>query len=194
MSQPFPTDMDTRVLKDDYCNYDLIARCWNDEYRGVVWKNKVRVANCDGLDLDEIMDELRAIVDQLQADKRKARGRKKISAEDLASAIQGIEHKLSRAQKMMLVVHNRAPANTLSVKGLSRLGDYSNPEDAFADYAAIARRLSDELAFSPKLKNKTAYPDITLLFEEEVCQGAVTLETTMTLNQDMIAALSILGW
>lgn len=194
MVQPPALNMDKRVLKEDYCNYDLIARCWNDEYRGVVWKNKERVADCEGLDLDEIMVELRAIVDQMQADKRKERGRKKVTPEHLAEAIRGIEHKLSRGQKMMLVVHNRAPGNRVSVKGISRLGDFATPEAAFADYASIARRLSDELAYSPKLKKKTAYPDITLLFEEEICQGRVTPETIMTLSADMVAALAILGW
>ena len=43
---PLPViEIDKRILKDDYCNYDLIARCWNDEYRGRVWKNKQRVAD-----------------------------------------------------------------------------------------------------------------------------------------------------
>ena len=60
-------ESDKRILKDDYCNYDLIARYWDDAYRGRAWKNKQRVADCEGTDLDEILQELRSIVDDIRA-------------------------------------------------------------------------------------------------------------------------------
>lgn len=74
---PLPlVEADKRVLKEDYCNYDLIARFWNDEYRGRVWKNKERVADYEGADLEEIMDALRAIVDEIQQESASAAARR----------------------------------------------------------------------------------------------------------------------
>ena len=77
MPQLSLVESDKRVLKEDYCNYDLIARFWNDEYRGRVWKNKERVADYEGTDLEEIIGALRVIVDEIQQEKRKLRGKKK---------------------------------------------------------------------------------------------------------------------
>jgi hypothetical protein len=112
-------ESDKRVLKEDYCNYDLIARFWNDEYRGRAWKNKERIADYEGTDLEEIIDALRAIVDDIQQEKRRQRGKKKPAAREIADAIIGIEPKLSRTQKMMLAIHGKSPGQRLSVKAIS---------------------------------------------------------------------------
>lgn len=187
-------ETDKRVLKEDYCNYDLIARCWNDEYRGRVWKNKERVADFDGTDLDDIMRELRSIVDEIQHRKRQRRGRRKPSAREIADAIVGIEPKLSRAQKMMLAIHGKAPGHRVMVKGIGRVGEYATPELAFADYAQIARRLCDELAYNPGSRRKEIYPGTPLVFAEEIDIGTVSAETVLTLRPEFAEALELLKW
>jgi len=194
MPQGAPLELDKRVLKEDYCNYDLIARCWNDEYRGVIWKNKERIADYDGMDLDEIMAELRDVVDEMQAEKRKARGRSKPGAEELAEAIRSIEPKLTRPQKMMLILHNKSPTKKVSIKGLSRVGEYTDEEAAFRDYAVVAQRLSDELAYAPRPRKKNAHPTASILFEEEIIEGKVDAETTVTLRPEIVEALTLLQW
>jgi hypothetical protein len=187
-------ETDTRVLKEDYCNYDLIARCWNDEYRGRVWKNKDRIADYDGTDLDEIMRELREIVDGIQHRKRQRRGKKKPTAREIADAVIGFEPKLSRAQKMMIAIHAKAPAQRLAVRAISRLGDYATPELAFADYAQAARRLADELAYSPGSRRKDVYPGTAVMFTEEVCVGSISSDTVLTLRPEVAKALELLKW
>ncbi|MCB1632017.1 MAG: hypothetical protein H7A12_03425 [Pseudomonadales bacterium] len=187
-------ESDKRILKDDYCNYDLIARYWDDEYRGRAWKNKQRVVDCDGTDLDEIMQKLRSIVDDIQAEKRRQRGRRKPSSREIADAILAIESKLSRAQKMMLVIHGKSPGYRISVRAIARVGDYASPEAAFEDYAEIARRICDELAYLPGQRRKDQYPGITLLFNEEIVIGSVTPETTLTLRPEIVKTLELLAW
>jgi hypothetical protein len=194
MSQLAFIESDKRVLKEDYCNYDLIARCWNDEYRGRVWKNKERIADCEGTDLDEIMGSLRAIVDEMQHEKRLQRGKKKPTPREIADAIVGIEPKLSRAQKMMLAIHSKSPNQRLGVKALGRVGDYATPEGAFADYAEVARRVCDELAYHPGSRKKDHYPGVALFFNEEILVGSVTADTVLSLRPDIGKALEILKW
>lgn len=194
MSQLAFTETDKRILKEDYCNYDLIARCWNDEYRGRVWKNKARIADCEGTDLDEIMVSLRAIVDEIQQQKRRQRGKKKPTPREISDAIIGIEPKLSRAQKMMLAIHSKSPNQRLTVKAISRVGDYATPEGAFADYADVARRVCDELAYSPGSRKKDHYPGVALFFNEEIVIGSVTADTALSLRPDITRALEILKW
>ena len=194
MSLRSKVELDERVLKEDYCNYDLIARCWNDEYRGRVWKNKQRVADCEGADLDEIMTELRAVVDGIQHEKRQSRGRRKPGAQDLADAITGFEPKLSRAQKMMLSIHAKAPGQRLMVRAIARVGDYANVDHAIEDYLEIARRLADELAYHPGSRRKDIYPGTALLFTEEFVIGEIADDTVLTLRPDILKALEILRW
>lgn len=191
--KPF-VELDTRVLKEDYCNHDLIARCWQDEYRGRVWKNKEKIADFEGSDLDEIMQELREIVDGIQQEKRRLRGKKKPSPQDIANAITGIEPKLSRAHKMMLAIHAKAPGQRVTVRAIGRLGDYASSELAFEDYAQLARRLCDELAYNPGGRRKDTYPGTALLFTEEVVVGEVGADTLLTLRPDVAKALEILKW
>lgn len=187
-------EMDDRVLKEDYCNYDLIARCWNDEYRGRVWKNKQRIADCEGADLDEIMRELRAVVDGIQHDKRQSRGRRKPSPKEIADAILGFEPKLSRAQKMMLAIHAKAPGQRLMVRAIARVGDYASPEHALEDYVEIGRRLADELAYHPGSRRKDVYPGTALLFLEELVAGAHNADAVLTLRPEVAKALEMLRW
>jgi hypothetical protein len=194
MSQASLISIDSRVLKEDYRNYDLIARYWNDEYRGRIWKNKQRVADCEGADLDEIMAELKAMVDQLQADKRRQRGRRKLGAGDLAEALRGIEPKLSRAQKMMLSLQSRATNHSISVKSLMRLGEYGTEGPAFEDYLAIGRRLADELAYNPSIKRKGASPAQVMLLADLVNEGRLAPETVLVMRADLVSALETLGW
>ncbi len=192
---PLPViEIDKRILKDDYCNYDLIARCWNDEYRGRVWKNKQRVADFEGSDLDRIMLELRAIVDGIQAEKRRQRGRRKPTPRELADAILAIDFKLSRAQKMMLAIHAKSPGQRITVRAIGRVGDYASAEAAFEEYAEIARRVCDELAYQPGSRRKDHYPGITLLFLEDVGIGSVTHDTALTLRPEIVKALELLAW
>ena len=187
-------ESDKRVLKEDYCNYDLIARFWNDEYRGRVWKTKERVADYEGTDLEEIMDALRAIVDGLQQEKRRQRGKKKPAAREIADAIIGVEPKLSRAQKMMLAIHAKSAAQRLNVRAISRVGDYASAEGAFAEYAEVARRVCDELAYNPGSRKKDHYPGAALFFEEEIIVGSVNADTVLTLRPEIGRALEILKW
>lgn len=187
-------ESDKRVLKEDYCNYDLIARFWNDEYRGRVWKNKERVADYEGTDLEEIMDALRAIVDGLQQEKRRQRGKKKPAAREIADAIIGVEPKLSRAQKMMLAIHAKSPAQRLNVRAISRVGDYASAEGAFAEYAEVARRVCEELAYNPGSRKKDHYPGAALFFEEEIIVGSVNADTVLTLRPEIGRTLEILKW
>lgn len=194
MSQLSYSETDKRVLKEDYCNYDLIARCWNDEYRGRAWKNKERIADFEGNDLDEIMAELHAIVDRIQQQKRKSRGKKKPAPQEIADAIIAIEPKLSRAQKMMLAIHHKAPGQRVTVKAIGRVGDYAGAEGAFADYAVVARRVSDELAYAPGSRRKDVYPGIALLFNEEIAIGSVGADTVLSLRPEINKALEILKW
>lgn len=187
-------EMDDRVLKEDYCNYDLIARCWNEEYRGRVWKNKQRVADCEGADLDEIMRELRAVVDAIQHDKRQERGRRKPTPKEIADAIASFEPKLSRPQKMMLAIHAKAPGQRLMVRAIARVGDYSSPDAALADYVDVGRRLADELAYHPGSRRKDAYPGTALLFTEELVAGDANADSVLTLRPDITRALELLRW
>ena len=137
-------DTDNRILKEDYFNYDLIARYWNDEYQGRIWKNKEKIAACDGDDLDEIMTKMKAMVDDLQAEKRNSRAKRKLVAKDYANGLRGVEPKLSRTQKLMLSLQMRAPGHLISVKSLVRLGDYGTAQKGFDAYLDIANRLTTD--------------------------------------------------
>ena len=183
---------DNRVLKEDYRNYDLIARYWNEEYRGRIWKNKERIADYGGTDLDEIMARLKVVVDQIQAEKRKNRGKRKPSATEIAEGLRGIEPKLSPSQKMMLSLQQRAPGHIISVKSLNRLGDYGCPQKAFDAYLQIATRLSDELAYTPSVRRKGSKAKLALMCEE-ISASDVVPELALTLKPELVSALELLG-
>ena len=187
-------EIDTRVLKEAYCNDVLIARSWHDEYRGRVWKYKDRIADFEGTDLDEIMLELRAIVDELQSEKRRKRGKRKPTPTEIAAAIASVEPKLSRPQKMMLAIHGKAPGQRVMARAMTRVGEYASAELAFTDYLQVARRLADELAYAPGSRRKDVYPGTAVLFTEEITQSAVGADTILALRPEVAKAMELLKW
>jgi hypothetical protein len=146
MLAPQETQIDTRILKAEYRNYDLIARYWNGEYRGRIWKNKEKVADYDGDNLDIIFENLTSIVDQIIEQKKKARGDNSIDDSAYLSAFTGILPKISPDQSAMLTLHANASKHTATLEELRLAGNFSSLKIVADQYLKVAKRLCDELS------------------------------------------------
>ncbi len=137
---------DSRILKIEYRNYDLIARFWKDEYRGRIWKNNEKIADYAGNDLDSIVENLKKIVDKKILEKARQQGDKPYSENEFTAAFKAIYPKIKDGQKAMLSAHSHAPFVTLSLEKLRLAGDYSTLELVLEGYKAVSIHLMDELA------------------------------------------------
>jgi DNA-binding SARP family transcriptional activator len=95
---------------------------------------------------------------------------------------------------MMLAIHGKAPGQRVMMRAMTRVGDYASAELAFADYAQVAHRLSDELAYAPGSRRKDVYPGTAVLFTEEITQSAVGADTILALRPEVAKAMELLKW
>lgn len=142
---------DQRVIREDYRNYDLIARYWDGCYRGRLFKLKERVADIEGEDLDAIVQELRNTVDALVHDRQKQR-KKEPTVGEWQAALTALQPRLKEEQRAMLLTHARAEEGTATLGLLQRAGHYPTVPAAITHYAALALRLADEVGYNPPAK------------------------------------------
>jgi hypothetical protein len=145
------TSIDSRVIREDYRNYDLIARYWDGSYRGRLFKLKERIADIEGEDLDTIVNELRSTVDNLVTTKQKSR-KKEPTVGEWQAALTALAGKIREEQKAMLMVHARADEGTAPLTLLQRAGHYPSVPQAITHYSQIAQRLADEVGYLPPQK------------------------------------------
>lgn len=142
---------DQRIIREDYRNYDLIARYWDGCYRGRLFKLKERIADIEGEDLEAIVQELRSTVDQLVHERQKLR-KKEPTVGEWQAALSALQSRLKEEQRAMLLTHARAEEGTTSLGLLQRAGHYTSVPSAIAHYAAMAQRLADEVGYNPPAK------------------------------------------
>jgi hypothetical protein len=142
---------DQRIIREDYRNYDLIARYWDGCYRGRLFKLKERIADIEGEDLDSIVQELRNTVDQLVNERQKQR-KKEPTVGEWQAALTALQSRIKEEQRAMLLTHARADEGIANLALLQRAGHFTNMNAAISHYASLAQRLADEVGYYPPAK------------------------------------------
>ena len=173
--------IDMRVLKEDYRNYDLLARYWNGQYRGRVWKNKQRISDFiadldEGVSLESILKHLKQTVDKLIEEKLRVSPRNKISEKDIQHALIEIAGKITGEERRLLVFHSCQVGQCATINQLNRQ-DCGNVQEV---YTHIAKRIWDELG----------YPET---YNLEIILGSHDCES-MTLRKAVINCIHLLKW
>src|SRR5690606_28506279 len=100
--------IDKRIVKEEYRNYDLVARYWEYCYLGKIWKNRkaVEEVDADGDEgIDELIVKMKQRVDQFIAEKQKARDNHPPTQADLVAAFKEISEKMSILERLVLKHH-----------------------------------------------------------------------------------------
>lgn len=130
----------------DYRGYELVAAKRDGRFQGVVWKNKKRAGSCVGTSIDDVMAQLRALVDETLGAMAKARTAPP-SGEEYVEALKSILKKLSDSHVAMLKAHYRAPDQTLTATELARAAGYSAYSAANLQYGNVGKLLHEALPF-----------------------------------------------
>lgn len=181
-------DIDKRIIKQDYRNYDLVARFWQGGYRGKIWKNNKSVDQIDGSSIEEILQSMRSMVDKLVDEKLQIRQQTAPTAEEIEQALFAIEDKISWPQRTMLMRQAQTQDGSISVQDAQKTAGFSSTTEVLLSYAEIAKRLSDELGYWPQTAPGQD-PALSILLAESPDQGA-----TMVLTTDAVAAIGRLKW
>jgi len=183
---------DQRIVREDYRNYDLIARYWDGCYRGRLFKLKERVADIEGEDLDAIVQELRKTVDQLVHDRQKQR-KKEPTVGEWQAALSALHSRLKEEQRAMLLTHARAEEGMASLALLQRAGHYTSVPSAIAHYAVMAQRLADEVGYNPPAKGYDPAALTVLLGKPFAIKDAAPTDT-IVLRAHLREAIRLLAW
>ncbi|MDT8399641.1 MAG: hypothetical protein RQ899_13610 [Pseudomonadales bacterium] len=183
--------IDTRIVKEDYRNYDLVARYWEYGYRGKIWKNRKSVEDIDAVDnegIDELLQKLRTRVDELIEAKRKARRNKAPTQVEFNTSLKSLETKISLSERQVLKAHAAAVGAAMTLDKAQRLGDFFSPSAALLMYSGLARRLCEELAYTPSAA-RGLDATLSILLAEIREQGSV-----LVLNDMAVTAIMQSNW
>lgn len=181
---------DKRILREEYRNYDLVARYWEYGYLGKIWKNRKAVEELDAEGdegLDELMVRMRAMVDSLIAEKTKARKNRAPANAELLEGFQDIAEKLTALEKLLLKHHAEVEGGEARLEYLQRLLNLTNADSLLEIYSRIGQKLNDEIGYNPRA-SKGQKPALKLLLDEP------SAKTKLKLNESVQLIVLGMGW
>ena len=183
--------IDKRIIKEEYRNYDLVARYWQYSYLGKIWKNRhaVEEVDAEGEDgLDELIRIMKTRVDEMLEAKRKARKQGAPTAAEYRQAFMEIAPKLSHVERLLLKAHAAGAKGEIEVDKLLKASGYSSYAPLLVSYSIVAQRLCDEIPWRPRkaLAGCTTLAILLQPFAEE--------DPTLTLQKNAFEALSQMDW
>ena len=131
-------------LVEDYRGHELVAAKKDGGFQGVVWKNKKRAGKCVGTGMDDVMSQLRGLVDETLGAVARARTAPP-DGDEYVGAFKFIAKKLSGSHLAMLKAHYRAPDQTLTPTELAKAAGYSNYNAANLQYGNVGKLLNEVL-------------------------------------------------
>ena len=134
-----------RILKENYRNYDIVARFWQGELRGVVWKNKKRIVDITDTSFDDIVQKLRNKVDILVADRVARRGNLEPTDDQIMDAIHEMFPSLTPIQRRFLRHHLNYPGYVAPAKLLMKRCGLTSFTELLLEYVQVNQKISDEI-------------------------------------------------
>ncbi len=181
-------EFDRRILKEDYRNYDLVARYWKGRYCGRIWKKNETFDEFEGDSLEDIIQHMRDVVDQHIDQKIRQRGNREPSMSEIADAFNLIWKKLKPSQIRLLHTHARAQDGSISMADLQDLSGYSSSAEMLLDYADIGNRLINELGYLPKSGNNLD-PALSVLLEVDGTRSH-SIDGKWVLKNDIVSVIN----
>ena len=145
---------DKRIIREEYRNYDLVARYWEYGYLGKIWKNRKAIEEIDAESdesLDDLVQRMKAHVDALILEKSRARKNRSPSRSELEEAFYGSESRVTALEKLLLRdCAENCGEEGVTIKHLQRLLNLSSTDSIHELLGRIGNKLNDELGYEPK--------------------------------------------
>ncbi len=160
--------IDKRIIKEDYRNFDIVARYWKATYRGCIWRNQSRVHEIHGDSIDEVVVNLKKHINNLILEKSKQRGNQIPNVTEIEIALLAIKPLLSQEQLLMISAHAGEPDRRMTLDELSQASQYNWPMLAMINYVDISRRLCDEIGYLPSdVQDPIDYRSLLISHEQD---------------------------
>lgn len=136
--------IDARIIKTEYRNYDLIARFWNGQYRGRIWKNKLKIADYVGDNLDLILENLTSIVDEV-VKQNAEESRFNTPYANYLTAWTAIWQKLTAQQLALMHQLSQPQSRSMKLDELLETGNFSSRRECIQSMESLAQRYATEI-------------------------------------------------
>lgn len=183
--------IDRRIVKQEYRNYDLVARFWEISYLGKIWKNRKAVEEVEpegDEGIDELVEKMKARVDEIIGKKLRARDNQPPSAAELAAALHQVAPKFNQVEIQLLKAHSACSNGLASMDILQKVTGYHSTAAVLMTYSNIAQRLCDEIPCQLKV-TPGGYPAVNLLLRQVPKD-----HRSLTLKKDAVRAIAEMQW
>ena len=131
-------------IVESYRGYEIVAAKQTGTCKGVVWKGREQIHACTGVSLEEIVRDMKDLVDQQHDERFKART-KPPEQEEYIEAFRKILSRLSDSHLAMLKAHFYAPNQTMTATQLANAAGYAGYSSANLQYGTVGKMLNDML-------------------------------------------------
>ena len=190
-SEPDEIIIDKRIIKEEYRNYDLVARFWEYGYLGKIWKNRKAVEEVEAVDdegIDDLVAKMKELVDHFIAEKQAARGNQAPAQADLIAAFKEVSEKMSILERLVLKHHAECSNGAFDMDRIQRLTGYSSAAAVLMTYSKVAQRLCNEIGYRPKDSGDT-FPALSVLLK-----AVPKDQQSLTLKKDVVKAIREMNW
>lgn len=145
--------IDKRILREEYRGYDLVARFWEYGYLGKIWFNRRPVEEIDASDnqtLDDLIRQMRAMVDGLIAEKSRARKNRPPSQAEVNDTFRAVADKFTPLEKLLLKTHAEEEGGVSTMGNLQRLLNFTSADSVLELYGRIGQKVNDHIGYQPK--------------------------------------------
>lgn len=157
---------DTRIIRQHYRTFTLLARHWKGAYRGRLWDQGKLLCDIEGPDLETLVSTLKQQADDLIHERYQSRAGAKPTETEYAQALKCIRSALTSKQTTMLSTHANCPERQAKLSTLQLAAGYAAATDAMLAYADASRLLADALGYEPALDTASLQtPSLTLFLE-----------------------------
>ena len=179
--------------REEYRGCTLIVRTSGGTLKGKAWKGNRELGAAQGGDRASVLEQLKAIVDQLFTTDAGGKSERYPTADDYRKAFLAIQSRLPDGYIAMLRAHYLAPGRVLTTRQLAHAAAYRDWQSANLHYGTLGKMVGEELLFQPRLRPGTEKPIWTLVLATGPIERDEDAEFPWTMRDEVAAAIETLG-
>lgn len=182
-----------KVYEEKYGQFELRAGLLKGTPTARAFNGQDIVTEVTGDSLEQALAQVKASLDQMQAEAHSRRQHGVPTAEEYVQAFERLHHRIGRHHWLMLSAHYHAEDHTMTAGELAGAAGYRSFSSANEKYGVLGKMLARELGFTPnESDSSTGAPVWTFTLAEEGPRRE-TGQFTWQMRSEVVRALELMN-
>lgn len=181
-------------VSEAYRNHKLVFYTENEKCIGEVYKDHIKVAYCEALDMTSTLQASRTLVDRLIKEHIVERKNATPTRNEFIKALALMLPYLSKEQRAILFSQLTHDNKAIELERLKHIVGCQSTTDIYLILASFSRALCDELAYEPPMPVDGKDPFIAMVLEPEENYTHTENSIKLKLQANIYSALRSTNW